>query len=279
MVISELLQKSIQLLNKSGCDNSRFEAMQLIGFVLNCKVSDLVLNAKKEISAELEDEIMRLLKRRISGEPLQYILGTQEFMGLEFDVSPDVLIPRQDTETLVEFILDRFKNTPATVLDIGTGTGCIPISLAYFKSAFKCLGIDISDDAVKTAKKNADALSVSDRVHFEKCDILADFPKGKFDIVLSNPPYIKSSIIGTLQKEVRDFEPILALDGGQDGLKFYRRICSIAPEILKKGGLLALEIGYDQASAVTELMEKEFCNVNIIKDLSGNDRVVFGNIK
>lgn len=279
MVISELLQKVTKELTSFGCDNAHFEAVHLISFVLDISPKDLILNGKNAVSGEEKSRISELVKRRISGEPFQYILGTQEFMSLEFTVTPDTLIPRQDTETLVEFVLDKTENLPLSILDIGTGTGCIPISLAHFKSNFNCIGIDISEDALKIAQKNAEALKVSDRVSFGKCDILTDFPNKKFDIVVSNPPYIKSSIIPTLQTEVRDFEPILALDGGIDGLKFYRRICDILPKILKTGGFFALEIGFDQAQDVLSIMETNFHNLKITKDLSGNDRVISGYLK
>ena len=279
MVISELLQKVTKELTSFGCDNAHFEAVHLISFVLDISPKDLVLNAKNAVSEEEKSRISELVKRRISGEPFQYILGTQEFMSLEFTVTPDTLIPRQDTETLVEFVLDKTENLPLSILDIGTGTGCIPISLSHFKDNLNCVGIDISEEALKIAQKNAETLKVSDRVTFEKCDILTDFPSKKFDIVVSNPPYIKSDIIPTLQTEVRDFEPNLALDGGIDGLKFYRRICEIAPKILKSGGFLVFEIGFDQAQDVFSIMETNFHNLKITKDLSGNDRVVSGYLK
>lgn len=279
MVISELLSKVTKSLKEGGIENSRFEAGYLIGYVLNMPQAELVLNADISVSADDEEKISALVKRRISGEPFQYILGTQEFMGLEFAVTGDVLIPRQDTETLVEFILENTDDRPLSVLDIGTGTGCIPISLAHFKARFNCLGIDINKNAVKLAQKNAEALNVSDRVKFEICDILNDFPKRKFDVVVSNPPYIKSSVLPLLQAEVRDFEPHQALDGGADGLMFYRRICDISPDILKIGGLLAFEIGFDQADEVVTLMKKSFENIKVTKDLSQNNRVVSGYLR
>ena len=279
MVISELLSKVTKSLSEYGIENSRFEAGYLVGFVLKLSQPELVLKANSFVTDNEEQEVLSILKRRISGEPFQYILGTQEFMGLEFAVTGDVLIPRQDTETLVEFILENTENSPVSLLDIGTGTGCIPISIAHFKTAFYCTGIDISEKAIKLAQKNAEKLNVSDRVEFLKCDILTDFPKKKFDIAVSNPPYIKSAVIPTLQTEVRDFEPRLALDGGEDGLKFYRKICDIAPNVLKSGGLLAFEIGFDQAHEVKSLMEKSFDNVKVTKDLLQNDRVVSGYLR
>lgn len=279
MVISELLAKIIKEFEENGIENPRFEANQLLSHVLKMPYAEVVLNSKKEVSVADIKTLLNLLKRRLLHEPLQYILGTQEFMSLPFFVSPDVLIPRQDTETLVEFLLSEKEDLPISILDIGTGTGCIPISLAHFKKNFKCLGIDVSEKAVRLARKNAENIGVSDRVTFEVSDILSGIPCGNFDVITSNPPYIKSEDIKSLQPEVRLFEPHLALDGGDDGLIFYRRICDIAPKILKKGGLLAFEIGFDQSDAVFEIMKKSFRNIRIIKDLAANDRVVAGYLK
>jgi len=279
MVISELLAKISKEFEANNIENSRFEATQLLSFVLNMPYAELILNSKKEVAKKDFDTALKLSKRRLAREPLQYILGTQEFMSLSFLVSPDVLIPRQDTETLVEFVLSEKKDLPVSVLDIGTGTGCIPISLAHFAKKFKCLGIDISEKAVLLARKNAENTGVSERVTFEVLDILSAIPRGKFDVITSNPPYIKSDDIKTLQPEVRLFEPLSALDGGGDGLIFYRRICDLAPKILKTGGLLAFEIGFDQADAVCSLMKKDFDDIKVINDLCGNNRVIAGYLK
>lgn len=274
MVISELLSEITEDLNKNA-----FEAAQILSFVLGISPSELVLKGKNEVSEKDRETALSLVKRRLSHEPLQYILGSWEFMSLPFFVSKDALIPRQDTETLVEFVLSETDNSKKTLLDIGTGTGCIPISIAHFKENFVCMGIDISEKAIALAKRNAKSLNVAGRVNFVVCDILSKIPENKFDIVVSNPPYIKSEIIDTLMPEVRDFEPKSALDGGADGLIFYRRICEIAPKILKKGGLLAFEIGFDQGDAVSSLMRENLENVRIIKDLCGNDRVVLGYLR
>ena len=276
MVISELLTKISEALKEYGIENASFEASCILSFILNKPRQELILNRNKEILKKDEKTALRLLKRRLAGEPLQYILGTQEFMSLPFFVTKDVLIPRQDTETLVEFLLSEKEDLPLFVLDIGTGTGCIPIALAHFKKKFRLKGVDISEKALRLAKKNADTLGVSERVDFEILDILNETPKNKYDIIVSNPPYIKSTDIETLQSEVRLYEPHLALDGGSDGLIFYRRICDLAPKILKNNGLLAFEIGFDQADAVYNLMKKDFKDIKVIKDLCGNNRVVAG---
>lgn len=274
MVIAELLSIMEKELEDIG--NAPFEAAQLLGAALSLSQTELILKKNAEVPEDDKIKALSLVKRRLTHEPLQYILGFWEFMSLPFFVSPDALIPRPDTETLVEFVLSERGGMPTSLLDIGTGTGCIPISLAYFDKNFVCRGIDISGAALSLAEKNAVKNGVSDRVSFEKCDILYKAPKDKYDAVVSNPPYIKSGVIDTLQTEVRDFEPRAALDGGDDGLIFYRRICGIAPMLLKNGGLLAFETGFDQSADVSELMKKAFKDIRITKDLCGNDRVVSG---
>lgn len=279
MVIKDLLHNSISALRESGNDNPVFEAHALFRHILSLSATDLVLMHDKKLSRAQEKKISAFLERRISGEPLQYILGTQEFMSLEFKVTQAVLIPRADTETLVEYVIDKKKNDGFSLLDIGTGTGCIPLSIAAFCPRAFVRGVDISPDAKKLAEENAKKLMLTSRANFELCDILTQIPNGKYDIITSNPPYIRTEVIDGLQTEVKDFEPHLALDGGEDGLKFYRRICDIAPNLLTKGGLLVFEIGYDQANDVSAMMEKNFTDISITKDLCGNDRVVVGTVK
>ena len=216
------------------------------------------------------------IERRAKREPLQHILGTQEFMGLEFIVSPSVLIPRQDTEILVEKSLEYFGGKPINVLDLCTGSGCIAISIAHFNKNARVHAIDISPDAISLAKQNAIKLGVDDRVSVEICDVFEFDKFGKYDLIVSNPPYIESDVIPTLQKQVNEFEPKSALDGGIDGVDFYRHIVEIAPKYLDFGGVLAFEIGYNQSRAVTALMEQSFKDIKTIKDYGDNDRVVIG---
>lgn len=279
MVIRELIKLTAARLREGGNDNPVFEAHCLVRHVTGMSATALVLNHNKEAEASRCAELDGYIARRVSGEPLQYILGTQEFMSLEFKVTPDVLIPRADTETLVEYVLDKVKNKSATLIDIGTGTGCIPLSIAYYNKNAFVRGVDISEKALTVARENASRLGLGTRAVFEYCDIMTECPKGKYDVITSNPPYIKSDVIETLQTEVRDFEPRGALDGGADGLDFYRRITAAAPTLLKEGGTLVFEIGYDQGKAVSDLMSADFENVGIIKDLCGNDRVVTGELK
>lgn len=269
MVISKL----INIVRNELSDNADFEARQIIMSALKISQQDLIINAKREVSEKDIEAVQSLVSRRKSGEPLQYILGTAEFMSLEFDVTPDTLIPRADTETLVETVLNLIGNKRVSLLDIGTGTGCIGISIAHYKNAAVTL-LDKSEKALEIAKKNAKKHNINAR--FLNMDILHNFPHEKFDIIVSNPPYIETDVIDTLQTEVKDHEPLSALDGGKDGLTFYRRIVDIAPQMLNNNGMLAFETGYNQGQAVRNLMIPHFQNVEIIKDLCGNDRVVAG---
>lgn len=273
MVISQLVRKIAEELT----DNARFEAELIVMSVMKINRTELVLNGNKTVSDEEYNKIINITDRRKNGEPLQYILGETEFMSLDFYVEEGVLIPRSDTEILVETVMEYIKDSD-NVLDICTGSGCIGISLAHYKNVTADL-IDISDIALSVAKKNVARNNVQDRVKTIKMDILNECPKKKYNAVVSNPPYIESDVIATLQTEVKDHEPHLALDGGKDGLIFYRRICEIAPDILEDNGLLAFEIGYNQGESVSELMKENFTDVRVIKDLSGNDRVVIGMLK
>lgn len=257
-------------------DNARFEAEQIVMHVLGIGRTGFITNSSRAVT----DDEMRIINetaaRRAGGEPLQYILGETEFMSLPFKVNRATLIPRSDTETLVEHVLEHMNGKSCEILDIGAGTGCVGISLAYYNKNARVTELDISFDAINTARENAGINGVLGRTKFIKADILNEIPDGAYDIIVSNPPYIETAVIGTLQTEVKDYEPLSALDGGEDGLTFYRRITEIAPKMLKKGGLLAFEIGYNQGENVKKLMEKNFKDIRIIKDLCGNDRVVSG---
>ncbi len=272
MVISELLTS----LKNKLLENAEFEAKEIVMQSLGISRNELILNSRREVTEGEYKKAQDMLKRRLTGEPLQYILGFSEFMSLKFNVNSHTLIPRSDTETLVELLTEKITDKKSTVIDIGTGTGCIGISLAKYTGADVTLA-DISKEALKTATENANQNGVA--VKTLNIDILNEIPQGKYDIVVSNPPYIRSDVIPTLQTEVKEFEPLSALDGGNDGLIFYRRITEIAPQILNNGGILAYEIGYDQGDEVKDLMKKDFCHVEIIKDLCGNDRVVIGKLE
>ena len=274
MVIRELLEEASY--NLGSIENHVFEAHLILRTVLKLSPIDLVLSYKKEVDDNEIRRVREMVLRRLGGEPLQYILGTQEFMGLEFFVDKNVLIPRADTETLVEAILSHLGKNGASVLDIGCGSGCVGLSAAHFNQRIYLRGVDISEGALAVAQKNAKDLGLFDRAAFNRVDILTEQVMGKYDVVVSNPPYIRTADVGALMREVRDFEPRSALDGGEDGLIFYRRIVEIAPRLLNENGFLAFEVGYDQAREVAALMRHDFINIEIIKDLCGVERVVTG---
>ena len=274
MVIRDLLKETAY--NLSSIENHLFETHLILRTVLKLSPIDLVLAHNNEVGEEDIRRVRDMVLRRLSGEPLQYILGTQEFMGLEFAVDKSVLIPRSDTETLVEALLSHLGGKGASVLDIGCGSGCVGLAAAYYNKRIYLRGVDISQSALETAQKNAEALGLFDRAAFTNADILTSHIMGKYDAIVSNPPYIKTEDIAGLQREVRDFEPRGALDGGSDGLIFYRRIVKEASKLLNENGFLAFEVGIDQAREVAKMMSADFCNINIICDLCGVERVVTG---
>ena len=269
MVIRALVSKIAAELD----ENAVFEARQIVMCAADMTNTDMVLRINEQLTPQQESLALEMARRRALGEPLQYILGFAEFMGLRFEVNRNVLIPRADTETLVETVLNE-KNGGISVLDIGTGSGCVGISIAHFNKNARVTLLDISRAALDTARKNAKNNRVN--CDFINMDILSGCPNGQYDVIVSK--YIRPEVIDTLQTEVKDFEPYTALCGGADGLVFYRRIVEIAPHILNKNGLLAFEIGYDQGNDVSKLM-RGFDNVRVIKDLCGNDRVVTGTLK
>ncbi len=272
MVIDALVRHTASMLK----DNARFEAEMIVMHTLGISRTELITNPRRAVTDGEVERVNETAARRAGGEPLQYILGETEFMSLPFKVNRATLIPRSDTETLVEHVLEYMNGEACNILDIGAGTGCIGISLAHYNKNARVTELDISADALNTARENAEINGVSDRMEFVNADILNEIPVGDYDIIVSNPPYIETAIIDTLQTEVKDYEPISALDGGADGLKFYRRITEIAPKMLKKNGLLAFEIGFNQGESVKKLMEKNYNDIRIIKDLCGNDRVISG---
>jgi release factor glutamine methyltransferase len=251
----------------------------------------LFLHYGDELDDKICEEYFRLVDIRAGGMPLQYITGSQEFMGLPFRVNEKVLIPRQDTEILVEKALEILKARKETrggfrILDLCCGSGAIAVSLAYYLKKAKrkaaVLGSDISSDALEVAKENARINGVERQIRFAEGDLFGPFPKNRkdrgrkqFDMIVCNPPYIPTGVLPTLMREVREHEPLLALDGGEDGLDFYRRILEEAWRYLVEEGVLLLEIGYDQGITVPLLAEEAgaYGPVEIIKDLAGKDRV------
>jgi len=276
--IKALLAWTTDFLKAKGIESAKREAELLLAHVLGCKRVDLFVRFGEQPSEAERTKFRELIHRRVAGWPVAYLIGSREFYLLAFDVDPAVLIPRPDTETLVLEALNRLKPlTAPTVLDIGTGSGCIAISLAHQKKDARVTAIDVSPDALEVARRNATKHGVADRIAFLQGDLFAPIPPGStFDLIVSNPPYIAQSEFPTLAPEVRDHEPRLALDGGPDGLAFYRRIAKDVGPFLKPGGSLLLEIGYTQEDAVRNLLvERPELEVGpTLKDAAGHPRVV-----
>ena len=273
MTIDSALLEGKSILKEKGIQSFIQDTLLLLCFYL--KKDKLFVLTHKDFEIDNPDGFFELIKRRADFEPIAYISGTAEFMSLEFEVNKSTLIPRPDTETLAEYAINLIKDKNADILDIGTGSGCIAISIAHYCKNADVMAVDISENALNTAKRNAEKNKVF--VQFEKCDILKECPNGKFDIIVSNPPYIETDVIPTLMKDVKDYEPYSALWGGDDGLVFYRRITSVAKDILKKGGILAFEAGYTQSREIEKIMtENGFTSIGTLKDLQGIERVVYG---
>lgn len=260
---------------RAGIAEAKLDARLLLEYVCGTDHSTLLAHPDKEVTDEERDKYLSMIDRRAAHEPVAYILGTWNFMGLDFKVNSDVLIPEQDTEILVEEALRNLEDG-MRVLDLCTGSGCIALSLLNYTNETRAVCTDISDKALAVAGMNAERLGLSDRTEFVRTDLFPEESVGKFDLIVSNPPYIASKVIDTLAPEVRDYEPRLALDGSEDGLVFYRRIIEETPKFLYSSGYLLLEIGYDQGQAVKEMLEdkKVYHDIQVIKDLGGNDRVV-----
>lgn len=276
------------------------DARLLLEFVCGTDRNTLLAHGDRRVTDEQESAYRELVVKRSRRIPLQHLTGVQDFMGLEFAVNEHVLIPRQDTEILVEEAL-RYLHDGMQVLDMCTGSGCILTSLLYYSNNCEGVGVDVSEEALKVAERNAEKLLgtravrnlsgisgesadsqepqdmfVGTHVRFVHSDLFEKV-EGKFDMIISNPPYIQSDVIDTLMPEVRDYEPRLALDGSGDGLLFYRRILEECPRYLQKGGMLFFEIGYDQGEAVSRLMEQAgYQGVMLVSDYAGMDRVVYG---
>ena len=252
----------------------------LLKHMLNVSDTYLIINSDKELEVSVEEKLKKGVDLLKKGVPLQYITNHQEFMGLSFYVDSNVLIPQPDTENLVEEVLDLFKNNDGmkTVLDLCTGSGAIGISIAKYSESIVTM-LDISKNALEIAKKNATTNEVIDKCNFILSDMFVNID-GKFDIIVSNPPYIKTKVINTLDVEVQN-EPMLALDGGEDGLNFYRIIAENAYKYLNEDGILAVEIGYDQKEEVMAWLEEtsKYTDIYSKKDLGNNDRIIVCKLK
>ncbi|HBA47098.1 MAG TPA: peptide chain release factor N(5)-glutamine methyltransferase [Lachnospiraceae bacterium] len=275
MVYSELYHRGKEKLLLAGIGEAELEARLLLEYVCKTTRSDLLAHGDREVAPDQESAYKDLIGRRMDRIPLQHLTGEQEFMGLPFSVNEHVLIPRQDTEILVEEVL-RNLHDGMRILDMCTGSGCILISLLHYSNDCEGVGADISEEALAVARENARKLLGGGEIHFISGDLFTNI-SGKFDVIVSNPPYIRRNVIDTLMPEVREHEPKQALDGGEDGLDFYRRIIGESREYLFGGGMLFFEIGYDQKEAVCTLMkEAGFLEIQAVKDYAGLDRVVYG---
>lgn len=277
--IEQLLDYGKEQLMKSGNEYAKYERKVLLENVLGVNYMYMLTNSDETVSADKENEYKELIKKRCEHYPLQYILGFAHFMDYTFLVDENVLIPRSDTEILVELandLIGKDYKTEANVLDLCCGSGCIGISLKLYNDYINLYLSDISPDALKVCQKNIDKYNVKATVNngnlFEGID-------EKFNLIVCNPPYIESAIVDTLMPEVKDFEPRLALDGGEDGLDIYKEIITSSTSYLQDGATLMFEIGYNQGKAVSDLMKQQgFCDVQVHKDYAGMDRVVFGHL-
>lgn len=271
MNYTEAFLMGMQKLKEAEIGEAQLDARLLLEEVCGTDHNTLLCHGDREVSGEEEEQYRKALEQRAVHVPLQHLLGYQDFMGLRFQVNEHVLIPRQDTEILVEEAM-RYLHDGMRILDLCTGSGCILLSLLHYSNDCEGTGVDISKEALQVAAKNAESLGI--RADFLESN-LYEKVTGKFDLLVSNPPYIERAVIPTLMEEVREYDPYIALDGGEDGLDFYRRILGGAQDYLNRGGQIFLEIGSEQAQAVSELLrEAGFKEIDVCKDFAGLDRVV-----
>lgn len=277
--IKEILERTVKHFEEYDIPNPRLDAEVLLADLLEMERIRLYVNFDQPLTSDEIDEYRRRVVLRSKRVPVQYIVGNQEFMSIDFKVDKNVLIPRPETEhlveTVIEFIEENNIENPL-IADVGTGSGAIAVSLAYHVPSVRVLGVDISPEALKVAKENAERYNLRDRVKFLKGSYLEPIKEKGFspNIIVSNPPYFKKEDFDGLQPEV-EYEPRLALDGGNSGYEAYQQIISQS-EILVPGGLLAFEVGEGQAAEVASLMKNKFEQIEIIPDLAGIDRVVKG---
>lgn len=280
MTIKETLRKGIIELKVNNIQEPSLKARLLLQYILNKPRQYLIVYDNEQLTLRQEVNFFKGIKKLAKGIPLQHITHSQEFMKMTFYVNEDVLIPRPDTEILVEEVIKIAKRINAKkILDLCTGSGAIAISLAKYIEESQITAVDISDKAISVAKLNAKNNNVENQITFVESDLFKQLPKEKYDIIVSNPPYIKKEIIKSLDKEVQN-EPKIALDGGYDGLDFYKKIISNADEFLKFTGYVCLEIGYDQKEDVLELLKNEgkYVDTSCKKDLFDNDRVIIARL-
>lgn len=277
MTIAKKLSDATAKLTSAGIDSARLDAEVLLAYVLNTRRLALYVHVAKALTDEQIIRFDNLIQRRLERIPVAYLVGHKEFMGMNFAVTPDVLIPRPDTEVLAQGVIEHLQDYSGArkLADLGTGSGAICISILKFIDHITAAAVDVSEKALDIAKFNAQKFGVDDRINFYEGNLFEPLAGQKFDVVVSNPPYIPSGDFKDIQPEVLD-EPRIALDGGADGLDFYRKIISAAPNFLTDDGFLAMEIGVNQAAAITQLIKDggNFEYVQVWKDLANIERVV-----
>lgn len=277
----EILNRAVEKLRLAGIDRPRTNAELLLEAVLNKGKVDLYLDKDRILTSDEIEKFNQYMKERISHRPVQYIIGTVEFFGLEFQVDERVLIPRPETETLVEVVIEQLVNKEnPRIIDLGTGSGAIAISLATNLNSPFIYATDVSKDALDVAKENAIRNKVENQIEFLWGDLFEPLKnknlEGQIDCVVSNPPYVSKDELETLPREIKDYEPIVALESEKDGLFFHKKIIENSFDFLKRGGLLALETAFGQAGKVADLIHQSdnYNDIKVIKDLGGIDRVV-----
>ena len=282
MTYRELYEYGVSKLEAANIAEAKLDARLLLEYICHTDRNALLVHGDSERSSMEEQFYQMVIEKRATHIPLQHITGEQEFMGLTFRVNEHTLIPRQDTELLVEEAM-RYLNSGMRILDMCTGSGCILLSLLKYSTCCEGIGVDISAKALEVARENATRLGFEcgKQVNFVESDLFAKLDcEYKFDVVVSNPPYIETAVIDTLMPEVKDYEPLSALDGMEDGLFFYEKIVDKVPEYMRDGGWLFFEIGYNQGEAVKNMMlQKGFQDVKVLQDYAGLDRVVLGRKK
>ncbi len=275
--IGKILKWTEEYFAKAGLDTPRLDAEVLLCYVLQKERIHLYVHFDQPLSKDELAQFKGYIKERVLHKPVAYIVGHKDFMGLEFKVTEDTLIPRPDTEILVEAVISRLKTggEPGVIADIGTGTGAICLSLLNYLTSLKAVTVDISEKALAVAKENAQRLGLSNRIEFFHGDLLEPIKDRQFTAIISNPPYIPEGDIDTLAADVKDYEPVSALAAGPDGLDCYRRLVAAAGALLVDGGFLAMEIGINQREELEKLAkESDWGQVEVVKDLAGIDRVV-----
>ena len=281
MIISEAIKKGVIELKNGNVEEPKLKARLLMQYVLNKSRQYVIVNDMEQLDNTKEKQYLEEIKILKKGVPIEHITHQKEFMKLSFFVDKNVLIPRQDTEILVEEVINIAKKINAKkILDLCTGSGAIAVSLAKYLPQAEITAIDISNEALKIAKKNAISNNVENQITFISSDMFTNLNEEKFDIIVSNPPYIKTNVIKNLDIQVQN-EPYIALDGGKDGLDFYKKIINESYQYLKYNGYLCLEIGFDQKIDVIELIEntERFIGTYSKKDLFDNDRIIITRLK